>query len=66
MATQEPALLTVPEVMAALRLGRSSVYELIRRRELASLTIGRTRRIPRAALTIYLNHRAEEETWPAP
>ncbi|MEV7395430.1 helix-turn-helix domain-containing protein, partial [Streptomyces sp. NPDC091215] len=32
-------LLTVPEVMRRLRLGRSTVYDLIRSRRLRSLTI---------------------------
>ncbi|MFF4599759.1 helix-turn-helix domain-containing protein [Amycolatopsis sp. NPDC001319] len=39
--------LTVPEVMARLKIGRSTVYDLIRTRQLASITIGRARRIPR-------------------
>ena len=40
--TTAPAeLLTVPEVMARLKLGRSSVYDLIRSRRLVSITIGR-------------------------
>ena len=39
-------LLTVPEVMARLKISRSTVYDLIRTRQLASITIGRARRIP--------------------
>ncbi|MFB7977884.1 helix-turn-helix domain-containing protein [Streptomyces vinaceus] len=47
-------LLTVPEVMARLKISRSALYDLIRNRRLASLTIGRARRIPAHALTDYI------------
>ncbi|MFJ3880415.1 helix-turn-helix domain-containing protein [Streptomyces sp. NPDC090077] len=46
--TQE--LLTVPQVMARLQLGRSAAYDLLRTRQLASITLGRARRIPSHAL----------------
>ncbi|MET9303946.1 helix-turn-helix domain-containing protein [Streptomyces cellulosae] len=42
-------LLTVPQVMARLQLGRSAVYDLLRTRQLASITLGRARRIQGAA-----------------
>ncbi len=35
-------LLTVPKAMARLKVGRSTVYDLIRTRQLASITIGRS------------------------
>lgn len=54
-------LLTVPEVMARLKLGRSAVYDLIRTRRLASITIGRSRRIPADALRAFVAGRLEEE-----
>jgi excisionase family DNA binding protein len=54
--------LTVPEVMAALRIGRSTVYDLLRKRQLASFTIGRARRVPVAALAAYMRRRTEEES----
>ncbi|MEU5163529.1 helix-turn-helix domain-containing protein [Streptomyces sp. NPDC020875] len=47
-------LLTVPEVMARLRLGRSTVYDLIRSRRLASMLVGRARRIPLAAVQDFI------------
>lgn len=53
-------LLTVPEVMARLRLGRSTVYDLIRSRHLPSVTIGRSRRIPAPALREFISHRLAE------
>ncbi|MFD9338144.1 helix-turn-helix domain-containing protein [Streptomyces sp. NPDC060028] len=51
---RDDELLTVPEVMARLKIGRSALYNLIRSRRLASLTIGRARRIPVHALTDYI------------
>ncbi|MGW3570280.1 helix-turn-helix domain-containing protein [Streptomyces sp. NPDC000941] len=53
-------LLTVREVMARLRLGRSTVYDLIRSRRLPSITIGRARRIPAAALRQFIDHQIAE------
>ena len=53
-------LLTVPEVMARLKLSRSTVYDLIRTRQLASITLGRTRRIPAHALTALIHHQLEQ------
>ncbi|WST27509.1 helix-turn-helix domain-containing protein (plasmid) [Streptomyces xanthophaeus] len=40
--------------MARLKIGRSALYDLIRTRSLASLTIGRARRIPAHALDDYI------------
>ncbi|MFJ4808990.1 helix-turn-helix domain-containing protein [Streptomyces longwoodensis] len=53
-------LLTVPDVMARLKLGRSTVYELIRSRRLPSITIGRARRIPSIALADCIQRHLEE------
>ncbi len=47
---QEALLLRVDEVAALLRVGRWTVYELIRRGELPALRIGRLVRVPRHAL----------------
>lgn len=60
--TTVPEALTVPEVMAALRISRPKVYDLIRSRALASFTIGRARRIPAEALATYIRTRTEEES----
>ncbi|MFD8727832.1 helix-turn-helix domain-containing protein [Streptomyces sp. NPDC059611] len=73
MNAQEPApprrgvgtpeeLLTVPQVMARLQLGRSAVYDLLRTRQLASITLGRARRIPAHSLTDFIRARLEQET----
>ncbi|MFE1788993.1 helix-turn-helix domain-containing protein [Streptomyces sp. NPDC059525] len=54
-------LLTVPQVMARLQLGRSSVYDLLRTKQLASITLGRARRIPTHALTDFIHARLDQE-----
>ena len=58
--TADAELLTVPEVMARLKISRSTVYDLIRTRQLASITIGRARRIPVCALTALVHHQLEQ------
>jgi excisionase family DNA binding protein len=55
-----PEALTVPEVMTALRLSRSKVYDLLRSNELPSITIGRARRIPVESVRAYMRDRLEE------
>ena len=55
-------LLTVPEAMARLKIGHSTLYDLLRTRRLASLTIGRARRIPAHALADYVQRHLEEAT----
>ncbi|MET7686033.1 helix-turn-helix domain-containing protein [Streptomyces sp. NPDC051445] len=54
-------LLTVPQVMERLQLGRTAVYDLIRTRQLASITLGRARRIPTPALADFIHTRLEQE-----
>ncbi|MGX4691587.1 helix-turn-helix domain-containing protein [Streptomyces sp. JNUCC 63] len=60
MTTATAELLTVPEVMARLKLGRSTVYDLIRSRRLVSITVGRSRRIPADALSDFIAREIEE------
>ncbi|MER8236855.1 helix-turn-helix domain-containing protein [Streptomyces sp. NPDC094049] len=60
MTTATAELLTVPEVMARLKLGRSTVYDLIRSRRLVSITIGRSRRVPAAAVRDFIDNQIEE------
>ena len=52
--------LTVPEVMTALRLSRSKVYDLFRSKQLASFTVGRARRVPVEVVRQYMQNRLEE------
>ncbi|WP_432158625.1 MULTISPECIES: helix-turn-helix domain-containing protein [unclassified Streptomyces] len=56
----EPQALTVAEVVVALRLSRSKVYDLIRSKQLPSYTSGRARRIPVDAVRRYMQDRLEE------
>jgi excisionase family DNA binding protein len=60
MTTVNMELLTVPEVMARLKLGRSTVYDLIRSRRLISITGGRARRVPADALRDFITREIEE------
>ena len=60
MTTATPEALTVPEVMAALRIGRSTVYDLFRSRQLDSFTIGRARRVAVDSLATYIRNQTEE------
>jgi len=53
----ESILLTPEEAAEMLRLGRVTVYKLIQTGELASITIGKARRIPRRALDDYIAKR---------
>ncbi|MEU9498180.1 helix-turn-helix domain-containing protein [Streptomyces sp. NPDC048196] len=52
--------LRVPEVMEALCLSRSKVYDLIRSRQLESFTVGRSRRIAADSLRIFIAQQIEE------
>ena len=46
-------LLTVEEAAACLNVGRTSMFALIRSGQIASVRIGRSRRIPAAAVDAY-------------
>jgi excisionase family DNA binding protein len=48
-------LLTVPEVASAMGDGRNVVYELVLTGQLASIKIGRLRRVPVGALETFIN-----------
>ncbi|MEU6531810.1 helix-turn-helix domain-containing protein [Streptomyces nigra] len=54
MTTATSELLTVPEVMARLKVGRSKVYDLIRTRRLASIKIDGARRVPADAVRDFI------------
>jgi excisionase family DNA binding protein len=60
--SDEKVVYTIPEVMQRLQISRWMVYELIHKRELESIVIGRrTRRVPVDALNGYIARRREEE-----
>lgn len=54
-----PLVLSVPEVAKVLHVGRNTAYHLVNSGEIRSIRIGRTIRVPQAALLDYLNHTME-------
>ena len=53
-AAEAPLLLTIDQGAAALAVSSRTIENLIRRGDLASLRIGRARRLTRSALTHYV------------
>jgi excisionase family DNA binding protein len=55
---QEPVpvkvLLTVDEAAQALSVGRTLLYDLLMRKQIASIKVGRVRRVPLAAIDAYV------------
>ncbi|HEY4684819.1 MAG TPA: helix-turn-helix domain-containing protein [Dehalococcoidia bacterium] len=64
MATESALrlLLTVDEVAERLGLGRTKVYELLGRGEIASVRIGTARRVPASALEAYVERLLREQS----
>ncbi|MFE3182527.1 helix-turn-helix domain-containing protein [Streptomyces violascens] len=60
MTTVTTELLTVPEVMARLKLGRSKVYDLIRSHRLVSIKIDGSRRIPLDSVSSFILAQIDE------
>jgi len=52
--------LTVKEVARRLAVGRTTVYDLIAKRELTAIRIGRARRIPESALERWIAQQLED------
>ena len=61
-----PLLLTPKETARALGPSQSYIYEILASETLPSITIGRTRRIPRCALEAFIEARAVEQSGCAP
>jgi excisionase family DNA binding protein len=55
-----PLLLSVEEGAAQLRIGRSRMFDLIRRGEVLSVKVGGSRRIPYDSLQAYVDRLTEE------
>ena len=58
-----PLVLTVDEARRVLRIGRRQLYKAIARRDVHTLKVGRSIRIPRSSLEAWL---AEPDHKPAP
>jgi excisionase family DNA binding protein len=54
-------LLSVDEAATLMSLGRSIVYDLVMRQQIASIKVGRMRRIPVSALREYVQQRLIED-----
>jgi excisionase family DNA binding protein len=54
--TLTPMLLTPEQAAHVLGIGRTSVYELLRKGELVSVKLGRSRRIPYRFLVDFVDH----------
>ena len=57
----EPILLTVEDAARVLSIGRSRLYMLLRSGEIESVSLGRSRRIPAAAIQTYVDALREEQ-----
>ena len=60
-AADLPELLRVDEVARWAAVGRGTIYEAIRRGDLAHISIGRLVRVPRTAVEAWLNASADQE-----
>lgn len=49
-----PQVLTVEEIAGILRIGRNSAYQLVRNNEIQYFRAGRSIRIPKKALILFL------------
>ena len=48
-------LLTIDEAAQALSIGRTLLYDLLMRQQIASIKVGRVRRVPMTAIDDYIN-----------
>ena len=55
MTNSLPLVMTVPEMAEILQIGRNAAYELVKSGAIRSIRIGKTIRIPKAALEEFLN-----------
>ena len=60
-APEPPLLLSVEEAAAELRIGRSRMYDLIKRGEVLSVRVGGSRRVIRESLKAYVNRLVAEQ-----
>jgi excisionase family DNA binding protein len=53
-------LLTMEEAAQVLSLGRNTIYGLVLRKQIASVKIGRLRRVPLEALQVFVDQQLEQ------
>lgn len=58
---KQPILITVQDTAAMLSIGRTAAWELVRKHKIKSIKIGRTRRVPIAAVQEYIARLLEDE-----
>ncbi len=57
----KPILVSVIEVARMLSIGRTAAWELVRKQKIKSVKIGRTRRVPTAAIQEYIQWLMDED-----
>jgi excisionase family DNA binding protein len=57
----KPILVSVAEAARMLSIGRTAAWELVRKRKIKSVKIGRTRRVPIAAIQDYIQRLMDED-----
>jgi excisionase family DNA binding protein len=57
----KPILVSVVEVAQMLSIGRTAAWQLVRKRKIKSVKIGRTRRVPIAAIQDYIERLMDED-----
>jgi excisionase family DNA binding protein len=60
---ETPTLLTLKEASEALRISRWKLFELINKRKIDTVKIGRRRLVPADTLTRFINESREEAIW---
>jgi excisionase family DNA binding protein len=58
----KPVRVSVAEVAHMLSIGRTAAWELVRKQKIKSVTIGRTRRVPVAAIQDYIQRLLDEDS----
>jgi excisionase family DNA binding protein len=57
----KPILVSVADAAQMLSIGRTAAWELVRKRKIKSVKIGRTRRVPIAAIQDYIERLMDED-----
>ena len=57
----KPILVSVVDVARMLSIGRTAAWELVRKQKIKSVKIGRTRRVPIAAIQDYVERLMDED-----